>query len=252
MVIDDEEEDDEGFNGPSEAEAATINVRAAEIVLPRPSPSGVFETIHHSSTNGQQSPTLNFVENQQFENHGALEDEFDVFGRYVASELKIMSTTDLWGARSTKAKMEMVLASRHFEWVQENESQQTAQTIPVPAESQIYVQSMPLTSQPSFYVQHSSPTYINRSQSIPINLSVSSGSEAGGTSAPLPHEEQTIPLNLQSSVLYAPLEEDFHLENGPTQEKQRGSSQCAAATRRPNESTQFPIDSATRNLPPIN
>lgn len=80
------------------------------------------------------------IEGQKEPEAASCENEFDVFGQLVSSDLTTIANTDIWAARNLKMKLQMVLANGYMEWVQQNGNLRSQIVSPQP---QILLQTMP-------------------------------------------------------------------------------------------------------------
>lgn len=119
-------EDTENLSGP-----------AMRVLLSDQTPAMPSKYVSTTNATSTVLPSVSAVRNTE-----AIENEFDIFGMFVASELKSIALVNVHAARSLKLKLQMALAGGVMEWLNGNQ-QQNFQII---TQQPIAVTSIPQTA----------------------------------------------------------------------------------------------------------
>lgn len=119
-------EDTENLSGPE-----------MTMVLSDQTPAMPSKYVSTTNVTSTELPSMSGVRNAE-----AIENEFDIFGMFVASELKSIALVNVHAARNLKVKLQMALADGVMEWLNGNQAQ-------IITQQPIAVKSIPQTANAS-------------------------------------------------------------------------------------------------------
>lgn len=120
----------------------TENLSGPETTMIQSDQTPAMPSVSVSTTNATSTAhsSMSAVHNAE-----AIENEFDIFGLFVASELKSIALVNVYAARNLKVKLQMELASGVMEWLNGTHPQH----FQIIAQQPIAVQSIPQTENTS-------------------------------------------------------------------------------------------------------
>lgn len=124
----------------STEETENLSGPETTMVLSDQTPAMPSKSVSTTNATSTELSSMSAVRNAE-----AIENEFDIFGMFVASELKSIALVNVHAARNLKVKLQMVLASGVMEWLNGNQPQ----NFQIIARQPIAVQSIPQTENAS-------------------------------------------------------------------------------------------------------